>query len=111
MSFRVSGNNKQFQSQKTASVDVDATSVTAALDISGQSDVFLEVVGVTGTHATHVVTMQTSSDGTVWNDTAVTITGEGIVQTTVVTARFVRSKVTTDEGSAATANITIQAKG
>lgn len=102
--------SEHFSELKVSGVDVDATTTTASLDISDNANVAYSVVAATGTHATHVITLQCSLDDSNWNDTSSTITGVGVVDNVAVTTKFVRLKVTTNEGSAATVNIIIQGK-
>ncbi len=64
----------------------------------------------TGGNTTHIVTLQCSLDDTNWNNTAATVTGVGLQDNTQVSARYVRLKVTTAEGSASTVDVIIQAK-
>lgn len=96
---------------KEAALDVNSTSsVTGKVDTVGVSSVTLQVVGVTGSHATHVVKLQGSVDGTTFVDTASTVTGAGAVTLSGPVYPYHRAKVTTAEGSAATADVYIFTK-
>ena len=85
--------------------------VSSALDVSDNKNVSFTVKAASGTHATHIITLQsaleTSGD---WITTASTLTGIGAVDNIQTTMKFVRLKVTTAEGAASTVNIIIQAK-
>jgi hypothetical protein len=93
--------------QADTAIDANATSTTTSLSIIGNYKLGVIVVGATGTHATHVVTLQTSLDDSVWVDTATTVTGEGRSTLDDVVGLFARAKVTTNEGAVSTVDITI----
>jgi len=90
--------------------DADATTVSASLEIKENYNLCFDVLANTGTHSTHVVTLQISSDDSTWTDTAHIITGVGIKDNVQTAARYVRLKVTTNEGAASTVDWHIQAK-
>jgi exopolysaccharide biosynthesis protein len=97
-------------SQSETGIDANSTSTNGAvLDISDGFRVFLQVDGVTGTHATHTIKVQVSADNADWNDTAITVTGEGSSQGEVF-GRYIRYAVTTAEGSASTCDVHVQVK-
>ena len=93
-------------SQTTTGVDANSTSsVTTAIDMDGYFFVGMYVAGATGTHATHIVTLQSSPDGTTWFDTTHAITGVGSDTEINCYTNYIRAKVTTAEGGASTVNI------
>ncbi len=98
-----------FKFLKTASVDANAATSTVALELDAVRNVFLSVEDVSGTHATHIVTLQMSADGTTWHNSTLTVTGLGFVEGTI-NARFVRATVTTLEGGAGVVDLIINAK-
>ena len=93
-----------------AGIDANATTTTTTLHVDDNNKVAFHVVAATGSHATHVITLQCSLDDSNWFDTSSTITGVGVVTNVDVSTHFVRLKVTTNEGSASTVNIIIQGK-
>lgn len=97
-------------SDATTGVDANSTSsVTDSLDVSKARRVGVQVVGVTGTHSTHVIQLQGSVDDTNWAALSVEVTGEGIAEADSALP-YIRAKVKTAEGGTATANVTIFAK-
>lgn len=99
-----------FASSATAGADANSTStVTTALTCSKASRVGVQVVGATGTHGTHVVTLQGSVDGANFASLGVTVTGEGIAEVAAAVSS-VRAKVTTAEGATSTVDITVYCK-
>ena len=101
---------RNFVESIDTAMDADANSVTTSLDIMGCAVIFAEVTADTGAHTTHVVAIQCSADGVVWNDSSTTIAQLGFVNNIAIISRFVRARVSTKEGEASTINITIQAK-
>jgi len=67
------------------------------------------VVGKTGSHSTHEVTLQISPNGTNWFDTSKTLVGLGPKSPFDCICINVRVKVTIAEGSASTCDIYIVA--
>ena len=93
-------------SQTTNGVDANSTSsVTTAIDMDGYFFVGMYVVGATGAHTTHIVTLQSSPDNVTWFDTTHTITGAGADTEINCYTNYIRVKVTTAEGGASTVNI------
>lgn len=88
----------------------DTATVSDALDISENNFVAYSVQTASGTHASHIVTLQCSLDGTTWHDSTSTLTRTGFVDNVRTTTRFVRLKISTAEGEASTIDIIIQAK-
>lgn len=101
----------QLKSQVTLALDADDDSqVTDALDLELARNVFVSVEASTGAHTTHVLKLQVSADTVTWHQHAsATVTGLGFMEGTV-NARFVRVKVTTEEGGASTVDVRVQAK-
>lgn len=103
--------NVMFNEHIETGLDADSTStVSASLNVAENSYVAWTVVANTGTHGTHVITLQCSLDDTNWASTASTLTGLGTVDNIQITAKYVRLKVTTRESAASTVDIIIQAK-
>lgn len=101
---------EHFSELAEAGIDANATTTTASLDVKDDLNIAWSVVAATGDHANHIVTLQCSLDNSAWNDTGSTLTGVGVVDNVSITARYVRLKVTTNEGTASTINIIIQGK-
>lgn len=103
--------SNQQKSLIEASLDTnDTATVTSAVEMDLARHIFLAVNGTSGTHATHVVKIQESYDGSAWFEHAsISVTGTGTSSGTS-DARFVRAKVTTAEGGASVSTIAIQAK-
>ena len=87
----------------------DTATVGTALELLGARRVGLQVDGATGTHATHVVTIQVSADGTTYHNSSATVTGEGVVELDTAFP-YAKAKVTTAEGGTSTININLNAK-
>ena len=85
--------------------------VTASLDLFSLKNVSFGVSDESGTHATHVITLQYSADDTNWFDSSHTITGEGMVDDITTNFQYVRAEVTTAEGAASVVTVGISAKG
>jgi len=93
-------------------LDANEIGVTPTIDIDGRTIVSFGIYSDAGAHATHVVTLQCSLDGTNWhNVTDASITGIGIVGSVTVGTRYVRLKVSTAEGASSTIDWILQAKG
>ncbi len=99
-----------FSDQTDTGVDANATSTTTPLDVSEGHDLVAEIRAASGTHATHVTTIQCSLDNSSWTDTAYTKTGTGVIDAMEIHSKWVRAKITTNEGGASTVDIQIQAK-
>lgn len=98
-----------FFDEQIDGVDANVQGNTEAIDIQSVKDITWSVVGVSGSHNNHVIRLQRSLDGVSWSGTSHSVTGEDSEQQRV-TARFVRWRVTTPEGSPSTVNIHIQGK-
>lgn len=91
-------------------INANAATTTTTLHIDDNTYVAFEVRAASGTHATHIITLQQSFDDSNWTNTGSTVTGTGLVDNIQITSHFVRLKVTTTEGGASTVDVTIQAK-
>ncbi len=105
-----STSKRSFAELTQTGLDSNASSTTSSLDISDNEWVAFEAIANTGTHGTHVLTLQCSMDDSNWTDTASTLTGTGVVDKVQIIAKFVRLKVTTVESATSTIDVTIQAK-
>jgi len=100
-----------FTDQTTTDFDANSTaSVTTSLDIKENNWVSFQVIANTGGNTTHIITLQCSLNNSTWQNTSSTITSVGIKDNIQVTARFIRLKVTTAEGSASTVDVIINSK-
>jgi len=88
-----------------AGINANANTVGDEYEMGGYTIVAFEVLANTGTHGTHIVTMQCSLDGTTWMDTAETVTGLGMKEIAFTGAYKIRFKVTTVEGAASAIDI------
>jgi hypothetical protein len=88
----------------------DTSTVSTVLDVLENRYISFDVQDNSGTHSNHVITLQISFDNSTWYNTSSTKTGTGFVENVQVTARYVRLKVTTAEGSASIVDINIHAK-
>ena len=84
--------------------------VSASIDMRDTHKLGVAVVAKTGTHGTHVITVQESPNDTDWFDSSSTITGVGIVEDIEVDMRYARVKVTTPESATSTCDVYMQAK-
>jgi len=89
--------------QETLDTNTNATS--SIIEMVGRKYIGVYVCGITGTHATHIITLQISPNGTDWFDTADTITGEGYVKQDLIISDQARVKVTTTEGATSTSKV------
>jgi len=102
-----------YKEQTTTALDAnDTNSVTESFDIKDNFNVAWSVLEKTGSHSTHVLTLQRSTDNVNWDNTSSTI----IAGTTYTVkfgsalVRYARIKVTTAEGAVSTVDIVINAK-
>ena len=105
----------KFTDQTSTAVDAnDTSSVTAGLDIKENSYVSWSIKHKTGSRTTYVFTLQCSTDNTNWENTSSTINAAAgafkLNDNTQITARYVRVKCTTAEGSSSTVDVVINAK-
>jgi len=93
-------------------INANATTLSKSLELGAAFNYSVEVVANTGANTTHVVTAQTSSNDSDWTDASpsVTITGVGINDNNTTAFRFIRLKVTTNEGGASTVDWYINAR-
>ena len=59
-------------------IDANAATTTASLDLGHAKTVCFHVVANTGTHATHVISLQVSLDNVNWTTTGQTVSGAGL---------------------------------
>ena len=86
----------------------DNGAATARVTIpEGATNTTVFVVGKTGTHGTHQVTLQGSPNGTNWFDIATAVTGAGVIENHVCSCPVLRVKVTVAEGATSTCDIYI----
>ena len=97
----------KFKIDKSTAVDANASSVTAAFNKEGFNNITMFILPVSGTHATHVITLQDSNDGINWIDTVYTVTGDNNLKGKLSTKKYIRAKVTTLEGSTCTVTVVI----
>ena len=111
MSYNPIGGLPTILDLPAAGIDTNASTTTDSLDIGGARLITFQVVAITGTHQTHVITLQCSLDDSNWvNVSDATIAGVGIKSEIQISAKYIRLKVTTVEGEASTVDIIIQAK-
>ena len=103
-----------YKEQTTTALDAnDTNSATVGLDIKNNVYIAWSVLEKTGSHSTHILTFQRSTDNVNWDDTSSTLTAGTTYQIKPgisATVRYIRAKCTTAEGSASTVDIIIQAK-
>ena len=85
----------------------DTASVTPTISFPSMSSCAVFVDNESGGATTHVVTVQTSHDGTVWVNESNAVTGAGTAKNTGLIASKIRAKVTTGEGGASISTITL----
>jgi len=79
------------------------------LYINGNKAVGIYISAASGSHTTHVITLQISPDGITWHDSAHIVTGIGYKEADTI-AQYIRLKVTTAEGSPSTCDAYITSK-
>ncbi len=84
---------------------------SSSFEVKAYTNVAMFVIGLTGAHKNHVVTVQVSPDNKNWFDSTKMVQGIGFVDYENYPARFIRAKVTKVEGRTSTINITFYAKG
>ena len=96
----------------TPSLDTNSVSdSTASLNTMDSKYVSYCVVGVTGTHSTHVCVLECSPDDTNWYEMSdSTLSGLGAKFSMMCIFKHVRIKVRTAEGGTSTVRVFIQAK-
>ena len=91
-------------------LDLNSTStVSNIIELGSLRSVGVHVVSVSGTHTTHVLTLQLSPDGGAnWVDTTTTVTGSGkYVSSNTCFATHARVKCSTAQGAAAVCDVYI----
>ena len=105
-----SASHSDYSEKDIAGFDANVVNATSAsLYINGNKTVGVYVHAVTGTHGTHIITIQISANNTDWFNSTSTVTGTGFVEFDTI-AQYVRIKATTAEGAASTCNIKIASK-
>jgi len=102
-----------YQNQVTIALDAnDTNSITTSLDIKNNTEIAWSVKEKTGSHSSHILTFQRSTDNVNWDNTSSKITAGTAyqVKTATVQVRYIRIKVTTAEGDASTVDVVINAK-
>lgn len=89
-------------------VSANVASLSTSVDCNDCRNATFWIEGISGTHTTHVYTVQYSPDETYWVDSATTITGVGVVTFDCTNFRYIRVKCTTSEGAASTVDITAE---
>ena len=102
-----SGTRRTGGSITSTSVDMDTTGNGTSLKAKGATVASLIVRGVSGAHANHITTIQVSRNGTDWVNTNHTITGVGVLDAVLCLGNQYRHRVTTPEGAASVADITL----
>jgi len=101
------GGGNEYDDVAETGVDANATSTTEPVEVGANSLMGMYVKAASGTHATHIVTLQISPDGTNWFDTTHTITGTGDLHDIRCVAVEARVIVSTVEGGASTIDINL----
>jgi len=100
-----------FSTVTKAGIDTnDNTAVTDALDVRGGNNLAFQVIAKTGTHSTHVITLQVSADKITWINSTHTLTGVGIKDNLTTALCWARLKVTTAESATSTCDVFLQSK-
>lgn len=81
--------------------------VTDSVEIGSLSVVGLYVSGVSGSHTSHVITLEISPDDVEWFDTEHKVLGVGNVHDAKCACFYARAKVTAAEGSASLSKVQI----
>ena len=76
----------------------DLGALSGEVSVIDSSAIGIFIDESSGSHNNHVITLQASPDGTLWQDTDTTITGLGYRHVPIC-ANKVRLKVSADEGS------------
>jgi len=95
-----------YTKQVDAGLDSNANSTTTPLELENAKFAGVFIKGSTGTHATHIATIQIY-DGVNWWDTSHTIIGEVQLHDELCIAEQIRVKITTVEGGASTIDVTV----
>jgi len=86
-------------------VDANAESVTESIKVGKRFYVTMYVVGNTGSHTNHIVTIQTSNDNEDFTDTKYSVPGDNHINKVYLTGPYLRAKVTTTQGGSSTCAI------
>ena len=98
------------RTMKQIGINANATTLSPSIDTRGALNFAAQVIANTGTSATHVVTVQTSPDDTNWTDSSVTVAQATVNDNNTTAFRYIRLKVTTNEGGPSTVDWYLNAK-
>ena len=88
----------------------DSNAVTGEFALGNCTLVTVFVEGVTGTHASHELTVEVSPDNVFWVQTPIKVTGADTFIGGDLVAEFMRLSVSNTEGSASTVNVYVVAR-
>jgi len=101
----------KFTEETNTGVDANANTTTTGLEIKENAFFSMQIIANTGTHTTHIIQLQCSTNDSNWHDVSGGgVTGTGIVDNLQVSTKFIRARVSTVEGAASTVDIIINAK-
>ena len=107
----VGGAAQSHSSQENTAFDTNNNgATTTSISMHDALYVSLFVKAASGTHSTHVITIQMSPNGTDWYDTSSTLTGAGKITNVLCIAAYVRAKVTTSEPGTSTVDVIMVVK-
>jgi hypothetical protein len=92
-----------------SSINMNSTSsASKPVELSTNKSIGVHIVSVSGTHVTHVVTLQLSPNNINWVDTTTTATGsDKYMSKNDCFGKYARVKVSTAEGAASVCDISI----
>lgn len=99
------GGGSSYDQSSDLAIDANASTITSAIEIGDTSMIGVYVQSASGTHGTHVLTIQLSPDGNNWFDSTHTITGLGNLHEITCVALNARCKITTVEGATSTIDV------
>ncbi len=106
------GGHRIFNSETQSSFDVNSAGVSDVWDVSGFKRAAVQVEQASGAFSTAVIQVQCSADGVTFYDiSGKSVTGSGMIRGILVEVEFLRVRVSTVEGVAGTAVITVNMKG
>ena len=107
----ISTPNTNFADATAYQIDTDdVASATDTLNIEESLTIGFFTTAVSGTHASHILTLEVSPDGTDWYASSLTKTGVGYANGYTTAAKFCRVRCSTAEGASSQVNVIIQAK-
>ena len=88
-----------------------AVAVSSSLEIKENTEVTMQVINNSGTHDTHIIDLQCSTNNSNWHNVpSGSVNQSGITISVTVSARYIRARVSTVEGEASTVDVYLQAK-